>query len=214
MRIEALTRRWAAGWAHTRGLETGEVAGWPLLYVGSASRATEIVCAEPDEGTWTALLERLVGEPGTMLSVVSVRPGRYLEKLPAGVRVDRDDQTLMLRRHGTFGRPSPQVVDVTEYRIDREDDGDRTRIQLVSGDRVAAEGTVGLFGRDCVYDMVETTPGFRRRGLAGWVMNELAREVTRRGATTGLLAATAEGAGLYRTLGWSDVALIRSLRGE
>lgn len=212
MTTEELARCWAAAWAHTRGLALGEVAGWPLVYVGSASRTTEIVCAEPDLETWAALVGQVVGDPTAMLRVVSPHPDRYVAELPVGVRVDRDDETLMLLHQGTV--MAPPELDVTSYDVDREDNGDRLTIRLVTDGRVAAEGTAGLLGQDAVFDMVETTPAFRHRGLASWVMHELSRTMAARGAGTGLLVATAEGVGLYRRLGWADVAPSRTLRGS
>lgn len=209
--VEDLTRRWAAAWASTRGAEVGEVAGWPKVYVGSASRTTEIVCADPDRATWATLLEQVVGEPTAMLSVVSAHPGSYVADLPAGVRVDRDDETLMALRPGSA--VASREVDVTAFAVDREEDDHRVVLRLVTDGRVAAEGTAGILGRDAVYDLVETTPAFRRRGLAGWVMTDLQRSMGARGASTGLLVATTDGAGLYRGLGWADIAPILSLRG-
>jgi hypothetical protein len=209
--VEQLTRRWVAAWADLRRLEVGKVAGWPLVHVGSVSRATEIVCAEPDARTWAALLEEVVGSRTAMLSVVAAHPESYVAHLPAGVRVDRDDETLMLHDHSTV--PGSSEVDVSGYRVDRDGDADRLTIRLVREGRVAAEGTAGILGRDAVYDMVETTPAFRRQGLAGWVVRELSREMVVRGASTGLLVATADGARLYRGLGWTDVAPMRSLMG-
>ena len=209
--VEQLTRRWVAAWANLRRLELGEVAGWPLVYVGSASRTTEIVCAEPDPGTWSALLGRVAAQPAAMLSVVSSHPETYVADLPGGLRLDRDDETLMLLDHSTVLRSSQ--VDVGRFHVDRDADADRLTLRLVSEGRVAAEGTAGLLGHDAVYDMVETSPKFRRQGLAGWVMCELSREMVTRGATTGLLAATPEGGRLYRRLGWTDVAPMRSLVG-
>jgi GNAT superfamily N-acetyltransferase len=209
---EVLTRRWVAAWAHVRGLEVGEVAGWPLVYVGSASRATEIVCAEPAPATWATLTAMVAGRPTATLSVVSSAPEGYVAALPVGVRVDRDDETLMSLDHRADVARSG--VDVSGYDIDREDDGDRVTVRLVTDGRVAAEGTAGLLGRDAVYDMVETTPAYRRRGLAGWVMADLTTTMGERGAGTGLLVATPAGARLYRRLGWGDVAPFWMLRGE
>ncbi|MEP6817331.1 MAG: GNAT family N-acetyltransferase [Marmoricola sp.] len=211
--IEELTRRWAAAWTHTRRVLAGEVAGWPLVYVGSASRTTEIVCAEPDHDTWESLLGQIAGDRGAMLTLVAHRPEVYVGELPPGVRIDRDDETLMLLHHENVVQPPPREAEVTGYYVDVEDDGDRVTVRLVREGRVAAEGTVGILGKDAVYDMVETLPAFRRRGLASAVMTELARAAADRGTSTGLLAATTEGAGLYRSLGWADVAPMRSLMG-
>ncbi len=208
--VEDLTRRWAAAWARTRCVELGEVAGWPKVYVAAASRATEIVCAEPGRATWLALVGQVKDDPTAMLSVVSHLREEYA--VPPGVRIDRDDETLMALRHEA--RPLSTAVDLTGFDVDRVDDGDRLTVRLVAEGRVVTEGTLGVVGRDAGYDMVETLPAYRRRGLAGWVMTELGRAATERGARTGLLVATAEGAGLYRSLGWTEVAPMRSVRGE
>lgn len=208
-----LTRRWFAAWTHTKGLKTGHVAGWPLAYVGSASRTTEIVCAEPDRDTWGTLLQQVVGDPTAMLTVMSAEPGAYVAGLPSGVRIDRDDETLM-RLILTTGRMPTRATDVSEFDIDRDEDDCRVVLRLVGDGRIAAEGTAGILGQDAVFDAVETTPAFRGRGLAGWVMAELGRAVSERGATEGLLVATAAGAGLYRSLGWAGVTPMRSLTGQ
>ncbi len=208
--VEDLTRRWAAAWARTRCVELGEVAGWPKVYVAAASRATEIVCAEPDRATWLSLVGQVKDDPTAMLSVVSHLREEYV--VPPGARLDRDDETLMVLRHEAQLLSS--AVDLTGFDVDRVDDGDRLTVRLVAEGRVVTEGTLGMVGRDAGYDMVETLPAYRRRGLAGWVMTELGRAATERGAGTGLLVATAEGAGLYRSLGWTEVAPMRSVRGE
>ncbi|MGI9157894.1 MAG: GNAT family N-acetyltransferase [Marmoricola sp.] len=208
--VENLTRRWVAAWAHTRGLEVGEVAGWPKVYVASASRATEIVCADPDGATWAALLDQVRDDPSAMLSVVSRLRDEY--DVPPDVRIDRDDETLMVLHPET--RRWERDVDLDGLDVDHERDGDRITIRLVAEERVVAEGTVGLLGPDAAYDMVETLLACRRRGLASWVMTELGRAAAQRGASTGLLAATEDGAALYRSLGWVDVAPVRSVTGS
>jgi GNAT superfamily N-acetyltransferase len=212
--IEQLTRRWVTAWANLRRLDRDDVAGWPIVYVGSASRATEIVCAEPDAGTWAALLEQVAGEPTAMLSVVSARPECYVAGLAAGLRVERDDETLMRFDHAAVLPNPARLPDVSDYEVERDSEGDRLTIRLVREGRVAAEGTAGISGQDAVYDMVETTPAFRRRGLASWVMAELTDEMRGRGARAGLLVATSDGATLYRGLGWVEVAPVRSVTGE
>jgi predicted GNAT family acetyltransferase len=57
-------------------------------------------------------------------------------------------------------------------------------------------------GEDAVVHDVHTSPSFRRQGLGSVVMGVLAERAVARGATTGLLMATVDGAALYRRLGW------------
>ena len=92
-------------------------------------------------------------------------------------------------------------------------DGPRAVYSLDDGERVAAEGTVGVLGTDAVFDAVETSPGHRRLGLGRHVMSALTAWAVDQGATTGLLAASADGAGLYGSLGWDTTLEMWSLMG-
>ncbi len=78
---------------------------------------------------------------------------------------------------------------------------------------MAAEGTVGVLGTDAVFDAVETSPTFRRSGLGRHVMGALTTWSVDHGATTGLLAASADGVGLYSALGWDRCLAMWSLMG-
>jgi GNAT superfamily N-acetyltransferase len=208
--LEEVTRRWVAGWAHSRAISVGTVAGWPIAHVRTVSRAWEIICAEPDQETWEVLLDDIAGDRTAMLTVVAADPAPYLAQVHLPVRVERDDEWLM-RRGLAGGGDAP----VPTYDVQREEEGDqRLVVRLVRDERVAAEGYVAVRGQDAVFDRIETTPGFRRQGLATWVMGELTGYAVGQGATTGLLTASAEGAALYASLGWERVAPVRSLMGS
>ena len=188
----------------------GTVEGWPIAHVRSAYAAWKIICAEPDPETWERLVDDIVGDRRAMLTVVAADPAPYLAQVHPPVRLDRDDQWLM-RRDLAAGGDAP----VPAYDVQREEEGDqRLVVRLVRDERVAAEGYVAVRGHDAVFDRIETTPGFRRQGLATWVMGELTGYAVGQGATTGLLTASAEGAALYTSLGWERVAPVRSLMGS
>jgi GNAT superfamily N-acetyltransferase len=72
---------------------------------------------------------------------------------------------------------------------------------------------VGVLGSDAVFDRVETSPAHRRRGLGHHVMGALTGWAVDQGATEGLLAASADGAGLYTSLGWDASLAMWSLMG-
>jgi predicted GNAT family acetyltransferase len=63
-------------------------------------------------------------------------------------------------------------------------------------------------GNDVTIDMVWTDPAHRRQGLATAVMSALATHAQELGATTGLLAASADGKQLYESLRWTTFAEI------
>lgn len=208
--LEDVTRRWVAGWAHSRGISVGTVEGWPIAHVRAASRAWEIICAEPDQETWEALLDDIAGDRSAMLTVVAADPAPYLSQVHPPVRVERDDEWLM--RRGLTG--DDDDARAPAYDVEREEEGDqRLVVRLVRDGRVAAEGYVAVRGVDAVFDRIETSPQFRREGLATWVMGALTGYAVGQGATTGLLTASAEGASLYASLGWERVAPVRSLMG-
>jgi GNAT superfamily N-acetyltransferase len=223
--LEDATRRWVAGWARARDVGTGVVAGWPIVHLRSTSRAFELVCAEPDTDAWETLLDDIAGDRTAMLTLVSATPDRYLADLPHGVRVDRDDEVLMQlpatsnspgideNPLHTLGRARTSLPDLTPYDIEHDLADDRVTVRLNVDHTVAAEGTAAVVGADAVFDRIETAPAHRRRGLGAWVMAELGRLVVERGATTGLLVASPDGAALYRRLGWTELAPVRSLRG-
>jgi GNAT superfamily N-acetyltransferase len=145
-----------------------------------------------------------------MLTVLAddLAPYRRLA-LPSDVRVDRDDETLM-----TTSLALTAVPPLPEGFVARWDVvGPRVTYVVECGERVAAEGTIGVLGTDAVVDAVETTPRFRRQGLARHVMATVQVAAVERGATHGILAATVDGRRLYESLGWRARMPMWSLMG-
>ena len=92
-------------------------------------------------------------------------------------------------------------------------DEHRARYVLESGERVAAEGTIGILGEEATFDAVETTPAFQRRGLGRHVMATLTSYALESGVRRGVLAASAQGRLLYESLGWDPAYEMLSLMG-
>lgn len=206
-----LTDQWIATWLHVRGITSGEIDGWPLVHVGTASRETELVCVDPGVEEFTALMRHVTGDPRAMLTVVARDVGPYLvARRPPGVRVDRDDETLMSA--ALTENPIPPLDVEFTFRWDVDDH--RLTYTVESGDRIAAGGTVGVLGAVATFDAVETTPAFQRRGLGRHVMATLTGQAVGRGATTGVLAASAPGQQLYTSLGWDVRLEMLSLMGS
>ncbi len=205
-----LIERWIATWMHARDLEASTVDGWPLLQIGSVTRETELVCIDPGPRAFTALLPHIDGDPRAMLTVIAgdVSPYRSIT-LPPGVRVDRDDETLMATTFEPIEAPplDPELTarwDVVDH---------RATYAVESADRVAAAGTIGILGTDATFDAVETTPQFQRRGLARHVMATLTAYALESGAQAGVLAASGQGRLLYESLGWRPAYAMWSLMG-
>ena len=205
-----LVDQWISTWLHVRGISAETIDGWPLVHVGSVTRETELVCVDPGVEAFTALMEHVRDDPRAMLTVAAPDVGAYLvAPRPDGVRVDRDDETLMSTVFTEL--PIPPLDDEFTFRWDIEDH--RLTYTVESGDRVAARGTAGVLGAVATFDAVETTPAFQRRGLGRHVMATLTEQAMGRGATTGVLAASAPGRGLYTSLGWQTKLELLSLMG-
>jgi len=129
--------------------------------------------------------------------------------LPPGVRVDRDDETLMATTLSPLAAPPLESRFTPRWDIE----GHRARYIVEAGDRVAAEGTIGILDHDATLDAVETTKAFQRRGLGRHVMATLTAYALQRGATRGVLAASAQGRLLYESLGWEGRFEMLSLMG-
>lgn len=194
-----LVDRWIATWLRIRDITATTVDGHPLVRVASTTRETELVCVDPGLDELASLMHRIAGDPRAMLTVVAADVGPYLlAPLPAGVRIDRDDESLMSKT--LVGVAIPRLDD--EFTVRWAVDGARITYTVESGNSVAAEGSVGVLGTTATFDAVETMPAFQRRGLGRHVMAALTEQATGRGATHGVLAASAQGRQLYSSLGW------------
>jgi GNAT superfamily N-acetyltransferase len=206
-----VVEEWLEAWMHVRRLSSTPVEGWPRVQVGSRTRETEIVCTDPGTEAFATLMHHVADDPRAMLTVLAADVGAYRRvPLLAGVRVDRDDETLMTTR--LHDDPVPPLDPELTFRWEVEDKV--TRYTVEAGDRVAASGTIGVLGDLATFDAVETIPQFQRRGLGRHVMATLTVQAMGRGAERGVLAASAQGRALYTALGW-DVALeMLSLMGD
>jgi GNAT superfamily N-acetyltransferase len=75
------------------------------------------------------------------------------------------------------------------------------RVVTTDGETVSI-GRVATVDGFAIFDRIETAAAHRRRGLASAVMGRLTQIAGTRGATRGVLVATAEGKSLYKSLGW------------
>ncbi len=200
--VAPLTQRWIAAWVHARGIEVTRLDGWPLVHTRSRTRESELICTDPGPQAFAGLMKHVADDARAMLTVVTPDRAPYAAlALPSGVRIDRDDETLMT---STLVQTS---ISHDRGFVARWDVGDDSvTLRLEHDGAVAAEGTVGVLGEDAVFDAIETSPRFRRRGLGACVMSMLTSYALDHGATYGLLAATAQGRAMYESLGW-DVSL-------
>jgi len=196
-----LIDRWIATWISIRDITAVEVDGWPLIHVASPSRETELVCVDPGVDRFVDLMRHVEGDPRAMLTVAAHDVGPYVTaRRPPGIRVDRDDEALMSVRF--VDAPVPTLDADLTFRWDVDDH--RMTYSLESGDTLAAAGTVGVLGEVATFDRIETTPSFQRRGLGRHVIAALTTQAMGRGATHGVLAASAPGRQLYASLGWQN----------
>ncbi|OII24996.1 GNAT family N-acetyltransferase [Frigoribacterium sp. MCBA15_019] len=198
-----LVDRWVEGWALSRGAARHRDGDAWRVDVAAATRAVERIVARPTLAELTRLVDETI-TPDVWLSVVGplddvARP--TLARLEAVTHAER------MMTAPVSATPSPRGIIV--------DDDDRVvHVRVEVDGVVAARGQAAIVGEHVVFDRIATEPDFRRRGLGRRVMAGLEHGAAARGATTGLLFASADGRRLYESLGWREVAELGTWRGR
>ncbi|MDX6262911.1 MAG: hypothetical protein QOH84_4599 [Kribbellaceae bacterium] len=227
--MDELVRRWAHGWTLCRGLAAPLDQPAALeVTLGLPGRDREVFAltdhpetvdnlaikvakatkprarTREGEGTRESEGERAREREAVWLTVTTNRPETAAAVLEqAGLKL-RDEPCLLmsvdLAEHPA--KPAPP-----EYRLETTSDGPLEYAKIIDAQgNLAARGMAAIVGEDAVMHDIHTDPAHRRRGLGSVVMTLLSRRARSRGATTGLLMATPDGAYLYSGLGWSTEA--------
>ena len=198
-----LVDRWVAGWCESRGMLARRDGDGRLVEVASGTRSREYVIAGPSLPELRRLAAAVTA-PDVWLTIVGDLDERGRDAV-AGLDRVTSDERMMTTRLRQAERPA-------QVRI--EEVGRVAHARIEAEGEVAARGQAALSGGDVVFDRIETTPRFRRRGLGGLVMTGLSAWAAENGASTGLLMASVDGRALYSSLGWTEVAPIVTLRGR
>lgn len=197
-----IVRTWVEGWATSRGAAPPVEEPWGFTVdVGLPRQVTRHVLPDADE----TLIRRLIQ--------TTTAPGTWLKILTASETI-----SSWVTPAWTFGDPGflmsatlhPSLPDLPGgYQLRTWSRGDVTRALVRDADGTfAAHGQVAGTSRadSVVFDQIETAPAHRRQGLGRAVMHTLANAAIEAGARAGVLAATIEGQGLYKSLGWTTHA--------
>ena len=198
-----LVDRWVAGWCESRGMLARRDGDGRLVEVASGTRSREYVIAGPSLPELRRLAAAVTA-PDVWLTIVGDLDERGRDAV-AGLDRVTSDERMMTTRLRQAERPA-------QVRI--EEVGRVAHARIEAEGEVAARGQAALSGGDVVFDRIETTPRFRRRGPGGLVMTGLSAWAAENGASTGLLMASVDGRALYSSLGWTEVAPIVTLRGR
>ncbi|MFI6293920.1 GNAT family N-acetyltransferase [Nonomuraea sp. NPDC050790] len=191
-----IVRAWVRGWAVSRATGQPVEELWGLrVDVGLPGHLVRHILPEPSP----ALLRHLAGTldtPGTWLKVCAPAD-QVAPSLTSAWSVQMPEFMMTARlRHTEVAAPGGYTLAVVQR-------GEVVTARLLTGDgEVAARGQIALTGATGVVDQVETAAEHRRRGLGSVVMKALSSAAAERGASTGVLLATADGRALYSTLGW------------
>lgn len=207
----ALVGRWVQGWSDSRqmlGRRDGD--GW-LVEVAAETRSQEYVSAAPSLPELHRLVAATTG-PDVWLTLVGDLDAQSLDAVDALDPVISGECTMTA---SILPTPVPAQVRI-------EEDGRVAHARIEVEGELAARGQAAVRARHVVFDRIETTPEFRRRGLSRLVMTGLGRLVMTglsawavdNNATTGLLMASVSGRKLYDSLGWSKLAPIVTFRGR
>jgi len=191
-----LVRSWLIGWTLAR--ETSPPVedvggfrvdvGWPrqrVRYVFPAVTAGYQRLAESIVEPWIHL--KVCADAGAVRKLL---PPRWVIQ-PQGFLMTTDRL-----RSATPDLPSGYSLDVN-----RELSVPLVRVVMTEGE-TSSIGRVAIVNDYAIFDRIETAAAHRRRGLASAVMGLLSQIAESRGASRGVLVATAEGKTLYEALGW------------
>jgi GNAT superfamily N-acetyltransferase len=104
------------------------------------------------------------------------------------------------RAYGQAERLAPLIAAIDDPRV-------RTHGVRIDGEWACVTLTL-LLGDDVSVQYVATEPGYRRRGLAAWVVGAAVAEARAGGARTATLQASPDGYGVYERLGFRTVATL------
>ena len=199
--------RWLQGWSAATGHPWTEEHGVIRIEALMASRRFEYLLIEPSDEEFTSITALIDGDSRDVVTVFTNKPDHYL--VPhAGLVVDRDDEALMTCPLVRTDSPVPAGFE-TQW----DDQGDRASLHVVQGDQLAAAGNLATVDHDVIFDRIETMPRFQRQGLGSFVMHTLTTWALQHEADTGILAASAGGQALYKSLGWQHECAMLMFRG-
>lgn len=201
--VPDLLERWANGWALVRGLSVRAVEPGLRIDVNATSRRTEFVLPRPTAEAVEALATQVAGRQDVWLTLDAEAAGEIADAT-ARLELVSSVEALMVR---TLAPEAP------EHDVELGSEGRRATARIEVDGRIAASGAAGVDGTDAFFDRIETGQAFRRRGLGSRVMRALTGWAFDRGATTGILAASADGQRLYGRLGWSVACPLVTFRG-
>lgn len=204
--LRDLLLRWHAGWVTARdyrGSVDGDVV---TVRIGLPERITESILLSADPDLYAEVARRAGGPSRWLTAPTADRARTEAAAVVAGFTV-HPPEWLMSRP--LDARPALEPPEGYELWLSGRHQVLVAEVVTADGSprALAAKGHLALSGDgetepDAVADRIFTVPGHRRRGLAAVVMGALTAAARERGATTGLLIASAEGRRLYERLGW------------
>lgn len=207
-----LLKHWVAGWATCRGYRTATEHGFPAAYIDRKLDDWEYFAVEPSADDFAYLAASTSQGNKRVLSILTNDPYKYTTLAEQhGLEVVATNQTMMTVDMQEQDTEPPWLND-DDFKVTVSHPDGHHRVVVTSDGVEAAHGRVAVSGPYAVFDKIETSDSFRRRGLGTFVMRALAAAILEADVETGLLVASAEGRMLYGHLGWShcyNVLLMR-----
>ncbi len=119
-------------------------------------------------------------------------------------------QGYLMSCHVPMKIPNTELPEGFRLAFDNSGAVSTLKIIAPNGD-LAASGHLVLVDDLAVYDRIKTEMGYRRRGLAVFLMKELEQIALSKGISKNFLVATEEGSYLYQSLGWKLESLYTSV---
>ncbi|WP_427015553.1 GNAT family N-acetyltransferase [Pseudarthrobacter sp. P1] len=218
--IPDMLQHWFIGWAALRAYPTSWASGHPAARRRERASGWEFFIGNPAPLDLAALAAVAADSPDSVLSVWGPDVQRYVDQAHlAGLSLVSTAETLMELDLSGADAEDPYLADpeftLATARVGgRHDSSDavaRYATTIRTGQTLAAWGTVAVVGDAAVFDQLQTSPDFRRRGFGRMVVDALTARALDHSVQRGLLLASPAGQTMYTRLGWHVVCPVTIL---
>lgn len=210
---QELVNTWVNGWAAARNYATSQDGDLPVVHLGEdRGNGQEYFLLDPTEEHVRHAVQKLDGDPAGRITIVTNELANvYPLAEQFGLDVVRTEESLMVANMAFQDVEEPPMP-WEEFSREVERSDSRAILRVLHEDKDIAHGSLALVDGTAVYDRVETSPDYRRRGLGSYVMRALSAIALEHDADAGIIIASADGRMLYQFLGWESVAAVATLK--
>ncbi|MHA7303827.1 GNAT family N-acetyltransferase [Arthrobacter sp. TMN-49] len=211
---------WVTAWTSLRSYQVSAGPGYVAALRLDRNGDWEYFIAAPTPAAFATVAAEVVSSPRRALCVIGSDVHGYVKQAHrAGLGMISNSEQLMILAIESQDNQDPFLADPELSLVVKEIGGKhsdtacqaRFSAAILRGQKVLANGKVGIYGDYAVFDQLETHAQHRRRGYGMLLMRALTARALEHPVTTGLLLASTDGQRLYHKLGWRSLGSVTVL---